>query len=75
LSEIDWVPGGLVSPEFEASFVVVASQDVEGEVVHEGHVGGSVTGPGSRGVFAEGDVEHPMGGSFPVLWRKRHKKK
>ena len=59
-----WVSRGFVSSEFETSLVCDASHDVEGEVAHDSHVGGAMSGMGSRLVLAEGDVELPVQGVF-----------
>lgn len=50
---------GLVSSEFEASFVIDGFEHVECQVSDDGHVGDAVFGSGSRGILAEGYIERP----------------
>ena len=59
------VPGGdfLFCAE-AALFGGVLAQEVEGQVVQRGEVGGGVAGAPAAFIFAQGGIEHPVEGVF-----------
>jgi hypothetical protein len=58
--EILWVPSGPLSPEFDASFVLGSTQEVDGKVADDGHVFRAVSTSKAGLVVFKRHVENPV---------------
>src|SRR5215207_3877370 len=60
MGEIGWVPSGALAAPLEASLIMGAAHEVEGEGAHDRHVLGPMPVAQARVVLAEEHIQHPM---------------